>query len=237
MDVKDKARLLTNLLDQWDDCQKCELAAKRSNIVFPAGNPSADLAIIGIGPGEQEDLQGAPFVGPSGDILTDYLVDARLVENDILILNLVGCRPYDVHTDATRGKIISENRDPTKIELDACKELWQRALYICDPLLIMALGKPTARELTRKPVTMTTDVGKMRTCTIPGLAGPITYPVIINYHPAFLARSGDTYKGGPWHRSAVVWRRAAVYLDRLRHAYYETPIPNRGFTDEDLRWT
>lgn len=233
----DKRQQLAELFAQWEDCQKCELAEKRQNIVFAAGNPDADLAVIGIGPGEEEDKTGTPFSGASGEILEDYIIDSRLVQDDIILLNILGCRPYDVIMDTKLGKPVAENRDPSKIELDACRALWQQVLYICDPLVVMALGKPTVKELTRKTPTMTNDVGKFLLCAIPGRVKPVRYPVMVNYHPAFLARNGDVHKGGPWHRSAVVWRRTAYYLDVLRHAYHGTPIPDRGFKDEDLRWS
>ena len=229
-----KERALLDLFGRWSDCEKCPLAKTRTNIVFPDGNPDADVAVIGIGPGETEDNEGAPFVGESGLIVNDYLKDVQLSRQELFIMNIVQCRPMSYGKNVF-GKVVAENRDPTQPEKDACRELWEEALYIVDPLLVIAMGKPAVQEVTRKrSITMGEAAGKIDRCTIQGRVAPVTYPVMCMYHPAFLARSGNTYQGGPWHQALVAWQRAVHFLDQLRNAYRGTEMPKRPFKREDM---
>jgi hypothetical protein len=128
-----------------------------------------------------------------------------------------------------------ENRDPTPLEREHCRPMWEEVLYLIDPLLIVAMGKPAVQEVTgRRSVTMREAQGKIDRCIIKRRAAEVTYPVMCMYHPAFLSRSGDTYQGGPWHQELIAWRRTAYFLDQLRSLYHGTPMPDRGFTEEEM---
>jgi DNA polymerase len=246
MTYTDKERAVLSIFSQWKDCKKCELGVQRNkkhtntsgevgNIVFGDGNVNADMVLIGIGPGEQEDAQGCPFVGESGQILDEYLDAVRMQRDELFIMNIVACRPFSNAIDFKTKKMKEENRDPTPHEREQCRPLWQEVLYIIDPLIVVALGKPAIAEVTgQRAVSMRDTQGTVITCHIPGKVVPTIYPVVPMYHPAFLSRSGDTYKGGPWHQALVAWKRSVLFLDQLRNLYRGTPMPDRGIKEEDL---
>lgn len=246
MTYTDKERAVIDVFSRWEGCTKCELGEMRNEqkqlsggqkgvMVFGDGNVDADIVVIGIGPGEQEDMTGEPFTGDSGAILDEYIEDAQLVRSEIFIMNIVACRPFSRVTDFKFNREREENRDPTPLERECCRPLWQELLYIIDPLMVVAMGKPTVIELTgnRSP-NMTNSTGKIDRCKIQGKATEVTYPVMMMFHPAFLARTGDTFKGGPWHQTLVAWKRTTYMVDQLKNLYFGTPVPDRGFKKEDL---
>ena len=114
------------------DCRLCGLCEGRTNIVLPDGDPGSRVVFVGEGPGENEDLQGRPFVGKSGKILEDAMAEAGFGRSQVLITNTVKCRPPG-------------NRDPRPEEMEACRpflvsELKGRAL-------VVGLGKSAVRDL------------------------------------------------------------------------------------------
>lgn len=229
-----KREALLELLHRWEDCKKCKLAKTRKNIVFGKGDPDADLFVMGMGPGENEDIEGVPFIGESGLIINDYLKELKLSRDEIFLHNIVSCRPFNV-VKGYDGKEKEENRDPSLLEKEACRPLWQEMLYIVDPLLVIAMGKPTVIETTgRRSVVMGDVQGLIDTCTIKGRVGNVTYPIMCMYHPAFLSRSGNMYRGGPWHKTMIAWRRAVHFLDQMRRLYHDVPIPDRGFSRKEM---
>lgn len=116
-------------------CQRCSLGQTRTNLVFGTGNPNADVMFIGEGPGEQEDLQGEPFVGKSGQLLDKMLKAIDLDRTDnIYIANMVKCRP-------------PHNRDPLPEEEDQCI-IWLREQFkFIRPKIIVCLGRVAAQRL------------------------------------------------------------------------------------------
>lgn len=246
MSYTDKEKRVLTLFSEWSGCTKCELGLMREdkyretqgdagNIVFGDGNVDADMVIIGIGPGVQEDGQGCPYVGESGQILEEYLHAVALKREELFLMNIVACRPFSKGIDFKTKLMREENRDPSPAERAACRPLWQEVLYTIDPLIVVAMGKPAVDEVTGKRAGAMREVqGTVTTCQIPGRVVPTTYTVIPMYHPAFLSRSGDTYRGGPWHHALVSWKRAVLFLDQLRNLYHGTPIPDRGIKKEDL---
>ena len=241
-----KEHAVLSIFARWKDCTKCELGSLREkkkeesqgragNMVFGDGNVDADMVIIGIGPGEQEDELGFPFAGESGNILNDYLSKTGMLRDELFLLNVVACRPYSSSVDFKTKQKKEENRDPTPPERTACRPFWQEVLYTVDPLLVVVMGKPAVIEVTGKRSAAMGDVqGTITTCSIPGKAAPITYPVVPMYHPAFLARSGDYGKGGPWHQALISWKRAIHFLDQLRNLFRGIPMPDRGFKETSL---
>lgn len=118
-------------------CTKCRLAGTRKNVVFGVGNPNADLMFIGEAPGRDEDLQGEPFVGRAGQLLTDIIKAMKLSREDVYIANVIKCRP-------------PENRNPEPDELDACRPFIQRQIESIRPKVIVTLGRFALQSLTGK---------------------------------------------------------------------------------------
>jgi len=123
-------------------CTSCELAGDRTQVVFGAGHPDADLMIVGEAPGRREDEQGVPFVGPSGKLLESLLDDIGLHRSDVYIANVVKCRP-------------AGNRDPRQEEIDACSDYLRSQLRLVDPKVVLTLGNFSSKLLLRTEVGIT----------------------------------------------------------------------------------
>jgi len=150
------------------NCKKCELHKTRTNVVFGAGNPEAEVLFIGEGPGETEDLKGEPFVGRAGKLLDDMLKIIGLSRNkNIFIANIVKCRPPG-------------NRDPLNTERDMCFEWLLTQIEIIKPKIIVCLGRIAATVLIDIDFKITQDHGRWF------YKDGIKYMAL--YHPAFLLR-------------------------------------------------
>ena len=125
---------LAELQKECLDCARCGLCAGRTNVVFGVGNPEAPIMFIGEGPGEQEDLQGVPFVGPAGKLLDDMLSIIDLDRTNVYIANIVKCRP-------------PKNRDPSEEEQDACIDYLRRQVALIKPKIIVCLGRIAAKRI------------------------------------------------------------------------------------------
>ena len=129
-------------------CQKCVLADGRHNVVFGVGVRNAEVMFIGEGPGEQEDLQGEPFVGRAGKLLDDML---ELIDLDrktnVYIANIVKCRP-------------PQNRDPLNTEQDACIGYLRSQVALIRPKIIVCLGRIAAMRLIREDFKITKEHGQ-----------------------------------------------------------------------------
>lgn len=115
-------------------CTKCRLAEGRTQVVFGDGNPQADVVFVGEAPGQREDEQGVPFVGPSGKLLDRLLGEIGLERSDAYIANVVKCRP-------------PKNRDPRPDEIDACKGYLREQLRFIDPKVVVTLGNFSSKLL------------------------------------------------------------------------------------------
>ena len=123
---------LDELRAQCLNCKKCGLCETRTNVVFGMGNPDSKVLFIGEGPGENEDLQGKPFVGRGGMLLDKMLEVVDLSrEKNIYIANMVKCRP-------------PKNRDPEESEVAACRDWLNQQIEIIDPKIIVCLGRVSA---------------------------------------------------------------------------------------------
>lgn len=118
-------------------CQNCPLSETRTNVVFGVGNRQADILFIGEGPGEQEDLQGEPFVGPAGKLLDLMLSLIDLDRSKVYIANIVKCRP-------------PRNRDPLNTEQDACIGYLRAQTALIRPKIIVCLGRIAAMRIIDK---------------------------------------------------------------------------------------
>jgi len=130
------------------ECKKCALCEGRTNLVFGIGKKDADIMLIGEGPGENEDLQGEPFVGRSGKLLDKFLESIGLSRNEnVYIANMVKCRP-------------PQNRDPRPEEQDMCIE-WLRAQFkIIRPKIIVCVGRISAQRLISPDFRVTQQHGE-----------------------------------------------------------------------------
>ena len=148
-------------------CLNCPLGETRTNMVFGVGNRQADILFIGEGPGEQEDLQGEPFVGPAGKLLDVMLELIDLDRTKVYIANIVKCRP-------------PQNRDPLAVEQEACIGHLRRQTALLRPKIIVCLGRIAAKAIIREDFKITTEHGQWFT------RGGVQMTAI--YHPAALLR-------------------------------------------------
>ncbi len=128
-------------------CRRCSLCQTRHNVVFGVGNRDAEVLFIGEGPGEQEDLQGEPFVGRAGKLLDTMLEIIHLDRSRVYIANMVKCRPPG-------------NRDPLNTEQDACAEWLDRQIALLDPKLIVCVGRISAMRFIRPDFKITREHGQ-----------------------------------------------------------------------------
>ncbi|MDQ6797659.1 MAG: uracil-DNA glycosylase [Actinomycetota bacterium] len=151
-------------------CTRCPLAEGRTQVVFGVGDPHADLMFVGEGPGAQEDLQGEPFVGRSGQLL-DRLVreEIGLTRDRFYIANAVKCRP-------------PANRDPQPAEIAACRPWLESQIALIDPGVVVTLGNFATKLL----LDTTEGITRVR-----GRAYPFRTGVLVpTFHPAAALRSG-----------------------------------------------
>ena len=131
-----------------NQCTQCGLCETRHNVVFGVGNETADVLFVGEGPGEQEDLQGIPFVGPAGKLLDDMLSIIDLDRNtNCYIANIVKCRP-------------PRNRDPQESEQDACIGYLRNQVALIRPKIIVCLGRIAAKRLIDSEYRITRQHGQ-----------------------------------------------------------------------------
>ena len=127
-------------------CSACDLCHGRTNMVFGVGKKTADVLFIGEGPGEQEDLQGEPFVGPAGKLLDDMLSIIDLDRSKVYIANIVKCRP-------------PYNRDPEENEQEACIGYLRKQVELIQPKIIVCLGRIAAKKILYPAYKITKEHG------------------------------------------------------------------------------
>ena len=130
------------------NCTKCDLCEGRTNLVFGIGKKDADIMLIGEGPGENEDLQGQPFVGRSGQLLDKFLASVDLSrDKNVYIANMVKCRP-------------PKNRDPKPEEQDMCINWLREQFNIIKPKIVVCVGRISAQKLIDKNFKVTQQHGQ-----------------------------------------------------------------------------
>jgi uracil-DNA glycosylase family 4 len=167
-----QTRTLEELRGALTDCRRCKLCAGRTHVVFGVGNPKADLMFVGEGPGRDEDLQGEPFVGRAGQLLTDIITKGMgLKRSDVYIANVVKCRPPD-------------NRNPEPDEVAACEPFLRKQIEFVQPEIVVALGKFAVQALLQTKVPITKLRGHWH--RYHGIK------LMPTFHPAYLLRNpGD----------------------------------------------
>lgn len=157
------------LADSVSGCTACGLCDSRTNTVFGVGDQQAEWMLVGEAPGENEDLQGEPFVGQAGKLLDNMLAALDLARGrNVYIANVLKCRPPG-------------NRNPEPDEVAQCEPYLKRQIALIKPKVIVVLGRFAAQSLLRS----TTPIGKLRG-TVHSYEG---IPVVVTYHPAYLLRT------------------------------------------------
>ena len=182
-----KKSALKALREEIGDCQRCKLSKGRKNIVFGEGSVDAEIMFIGEGPGEDEDLQGRPFVGKAGQLLTKLIEKMGFKREDVYIGNIVKCRP-------------PLNRDPEEDEISACSPFIKKQAEIISPKVIVSLGRIATQTLIGVKI----PIGKLR--------GKFyqfeNIPLMPTFHPSYLLRNPKD----KW----LVWEDAQKVLEKIK---------------------
>lgn len=161
------------LFEQCCMCDKCPLGKTKTNTVFGCGNRNARLMFVGEAPGEQEDIQGIPFVGAAGQLLDKYLDAVGILRDDVYIANILKCRP-------------PHNRDPLPEEGDACIGFLREQVKLIRPEIIVCLGRISAMRLIKPDFKITREHGI--------IIKKGAFAMTAVYHPAALLRDPSKKK-------------------------------------------
>jgi len=181
------AKTLDELRRLVAGCYMCSLAPGRTQTVFGVGNTQTDLVFVGEAPGYHEDIQGKPFVGRAGALLTDMIRAMGFEREDVFICNIIKCRPPG-------------NRDPRPDEMKACEPFLKRQIELIKPKVICALGRYAIQSLLRDTTPISKLRGKWR--TYHGIA------LMPTFHPAYLLRN-DSQKRNAWEDLKAVMAKLA----------------------------
>jgi DNA polymerase len=172
----EKAAKLAELEQVVLQCARCPLKKTRTNLVFGEGNPDAEIMFVGEAPGRDEDLQGRPFVGKAGQLLTRIIQAMGMRREDVYIANVLKCRP-------------PENRTPNLTEITCCARCVFQQIKIIQPKVVVGLGNIAVKSLLNTDESISTLRGKLH--DFDGIK------LMPTYHPAFLLRS-PAYKSEVW---------------------------------------
>ncbi len=178
---------LEDVRKELGDCKRCKLHRGRKTIVFGEGNEKATLMLIGEGPGYDEDVQGRPFVGRAGQLLTRIIQSMHLQREEVYIANIIKCRP-------------PQNRNPEPDEIESCSPFVRKQIDAIRPRVVCALGTFSAQTLLKTTARISALRGKVYNLD--------NITVIPTYHPAFLLRNPEKKKD--------VWEDMKRVLERLR---------------------
>lgn len=190
----DKSETLEVIRSDLGDCRRCKLSSGRKNIVFGAGNSQARLVFVGEGPGYDEDLQGQPFVGAAGQLLTKIIQAIGLNRESVYICNIIKCRPPG-------------NRNPQPDEINACSPFLKRQLESIAPDFICALGTFAAQTLLQT----TTPISRLRGRLYDYMGAKL----MPTYHPAYLLRNPEQ-KRTVWEDMQLLMRAMGLTLPERR---------------------
>ena len=172
-----KGKELRELKLLIDNIKNCDLKKNSTNIVFSDGNPNAKIMIIGEGPGANEDMEGVPFIGRTGELLDKMLLSINLDRENVYITNVVNYRPPD-------------NRNPTKEEIIRYLPYLTKHIEIINPKILILLGSAALNAITGDNQTISNVRGKW----IDKKIGKCSTSLIASFHPAFLMRQPDQKK-------------------------------------------
>ena len=165
-----RTQILEVLRREMLACHKCPLGKTRTNLVFGVGDPMANLMFVGEAPGRDEDLQGEPFVGRAGQLLTKIIEAIGMNRSDVYIANVLKCRP-------------PENRNPLPEEIALCMPYLLKQIEMIQPKVLCALGTFAAQTLLNTKAPVGTLRGKFHDYK--------SIPMMVTYHPAYLLRNSN----------------------------------------------
>ena len=181
-EVPSSIATLDDIRELLGDCTRCGLHRTRKHIVFGHGPQDARLVVVGEAPGRDEDRQGLPFVGASGELLTKMLRAVNISRQEVYIANILKCRPPG-------------NRNPQPDEIRACLPFLERQIELIDPPLILTLGAVAAQTLLQTRSSIQSLRGRFHIYR--------NAKLITTYHPSFLLRQGGRkqieFKRKAWH--------------------------------------
>lgn len=223
---------LRDVARSWKGCKKCGLHKNRKHLVLGAGSRRSDIMIISEGPGEEENKYGWPFIGKSGDVITQLMHDAGLLcevfdDEDYADLQ-AHTLPAKLILDARRNLFITNmvacwtgegNRDPSAPEMEACWPRLAAQIYAVDPLIILSVGKVATEFLIGRSISITEDHGTIYDAVLPGLFRPYTIPVMALLHPSYLMRNADYGPKGIWAQTCKEMQLALYLTKTMRRAY------------------
>jgi DNA polymerase len=212
-DAASRALALTAFGEQVAGCRRCRLAQARTQVVFGAGSPEADLMFVGEAPGFHEDQQGIPFVGQAGQLLTKLLAGIGLARHDVYIANVIKCRPPG-------------NRDPAPDEIEACESHLFRQIELIRPRVVATLGNFATKLLSGKPTGITRVHGQEHERTLGGrrvLLYPLYHPAAALYTPAMLRVLEEDFRRLPQLIAHDLDEPAPIALDLASPGSAEAP--------------
>ncbi|MBV8514594.1 MAG: uracil-DNA glycosylase [Acidobacteria bacterium] len=183
---------MLRIRDDIGDCTRCKLHKGRNKIVFADGDPKAKLVFVGEGPGRDEDMQGLPFVGRAGKLLTQMIEAMGLQRKDVYICNVVKCRP-------------PENRLPEPDEIKTCSPFLLRQIDVVDPKVIVALGACAAQTLLQTTRGISHFRGQWQNFN--------GRKLMATYHPAYLLRNPPA-KADVWKDLQMVMAELGLEVKR-----------------------
>ena len=183
---------MLKIRDDIGDCTRCKLHKARNKIVFADGDPKSKLVFVGEGPGRDEDMQGLPFVGRAGKLLTQMIEAMGLRRQDVYICNVVKCRP-------------PENRLPEPYEIKTCSPFLMRQLEVVDPKVIVALGACAAQTLLQTTRGISHFRGQWQEFR--------GRKLMATYHPAYLLRNPPA-KADVWKDLQMVMAELGLEVKR-----------------------
>ena len=192
MEIEALGATLPKLDEEIRSCQKCGLSKTRANTVFGDGSLNAELMFVGEAPGKDEDLEGVPFVGKAGKLLTKIIESIGLKREDVFIANILKCRP-------------PENRNPNPQEIAVCSPFLYKQIELIKPKVICALGKFAAQTLleTETPISQ--------------LRGKFYFyrgiKLMPTYHPAYLLRN-SAGKKDVWEDMQTIARELKLKIPK-----------------------
>lgn len=193
------------MTDRWEElerrcesCRECSLCETRKTVVFGTGSRTAEIMLVGEGPGASEDEQGVPFVGRAGQLLDEMLAIIGLDRSTVYIANIVKCRP-------------PQNRDPLSVEQDACIGYLREQTALVRPKLIVCLGRIAAKRLIREDFRITQEHGQW--------VRRGSYQLMATYHPAALLRDAA--------RRPEAFDDLMALREKVREVCERTPLPEK----------
>ena len=176
--ASDRTEALRRRAEEAAGCTRCDLYRRATQTVFGSGSPRASVLLVGEQPGDHEDLEGEPFVGPAGRLLDGVLAEAGIGADDVYVTNAVKHFKWEA-----RGKRRIHKR-PSAVEIQACHTWLESELALVQPAVVVCLGATAARAVLGRSVV----IGSVRGAP---LDGPDGIPVVVTIHPSAVLRTRD----------------------------------------------